>query len=142
MRTSEFELCLTMPEQNSAAVLSYSGCFSSDSVKLLVSAWPFDTSWAELYANSMICVESDNHKVIQGVYADENNSYPSNILNGFEEFLMRRSAILLGVKIVDVALEVARDQIINDMGESGRYCDSIGMVLDPEVLYFATNISE
>ena len=33
---------------------------------------------------------------------------------------MKRSAILLGVKIVDIALQVARGQKnINDMGESG-----------------------
>jgi hypothetical protein len=41
-----------------------------------------------------------------------------------------------------MALEVARGQNINDIGESGRYCDSIAVVLDPEVLYFAINISE
>jgi hypothetical protein len=41
-----------------------------------------------------------------------------------------------------MALQVARGQNINDMDESGRYCDSIVVVLDPEVLYFAINISE
>lgn len=41
-----------------------------------------------------------------------------------------RSAIVLGVKIVDIALQVARGQKnINDMGESGRYCDRISVVL-------------
>jgi hypothetical protein len=55
---------------------------------------------------------------------------------------MKRSAILLGVKTVDIARLVARGQNLNDIGESGRYCDSIAVVLDPETLYFAFKISE
>jgi hypothetical protein len=54
---------------------------------------------------------------------------------------MKGSAILLGVKIVDIALQVPGGQNINGMGEYGRYCEGIAVVLDPEALCFAITIS-
>jgi hypothetical protein len=90
-----------------------------------------------LWSNTMLFAD-DNYEDMD----EDDGSYPNHVLDKVECFIDERPAVLRGIKSLNVNLNIAKGQNINEWIKFDRWCDTIAENLVLDDAYFSIKVSK